>query len=115
MSVTYTTPGTLPRTADTSLDDLTSFDLQSGTRQCVSSCRQVLSHASCRYIDWLITTPLLLVDVLLIAKLPLASCFFAIFADIAMVITGLFGGLYVTEYRSAQAPCTWQLASAPQA
>ena len=46
-----------------------------------------------RYVDWLITTPLLLVDVLLIAKLPLASCFFAIFLDVGMVLTGLFGGV----------------------
>ena len=54
-----------------------------------------------RYLDWLITTPLLLVDVLLIAKLPLASAFFAIFCDVAMVITGLFGGVLTEQYRRA--------------
>lgn len=53
-----------------------------------------------RYLDWLITTPLLLVDVLLIAKLPTSSWFFAIFADVAMVLTGLFGGLVTENYRS---------------
>ena len=52
-----------------------------------------------RYLDWLVTTPLLLVDVLLICKLPLSSWFFAIFADVAMNLTGLFGGVLSGTYR----------------
>ena len=52
-----------------------------------------------RYLDWLVTTPLLLVDVLLICKLPMSSWFFAIFADVAMCLTGMFGGVLTGSYR----------------
>ncbi|KAK9803063.1 hypothetical protein WJX73_005282 [Symbiochloris irregularis] len=52
-----------------------------------------------RYIDWSITTPLLLLDVLLMAKLPLSSTAWAIYADLAMVITGLIGGLVGDSWR----------------
>jgi len=43
-----------------------------------------------RYIDWLITTPLLLIDLAALAGLSGASIFVAIVADIIMVLTGLF-------------------------
>lgn len=59
-----------------------------------------------RYLDWLVTTPLLLVDVLLICKLPLSSWFFAIFADVAMNLTGLFGGVLSGTYRYRPRGCT---------
>ena len=52
-----------------------------------------------RYIDWLITTPLLLVDVLLMARLPITAAVWAIFADIAMIVTGLIGGLVADQFR----------------
>lgn len=54
-----------------------------------------------RYIDWSITTPLLLLDVLLMAKLPLSATAWAIYADLAMVITGLIGALVGDSYRCA--------------
>lgn len=57
-----------------------------------------------RYIDWSITTPLLLVDVLLMARLPIVVAGWAIFADLAMVVTGLIGGLDGSEYRCGT-PC----------
>jgi len=43
-----------------------------------------------RYIDWLLTTPLLLLDLSLLAGLNGATIFSAIVADVIMIITGLF-------------------------
>jgi bacteriorhodopsin len=43
-----------------------------------------------RYIDWAITTPLLILDLGLLAGLNGASLFVAIVADIIMILTGLF-------------------------
>jgi len=43
-----------------------------------------------RYIDWLLTTPLLLVDLSLLAGLNGASIFSIVVADIVMVLGGLF-------------------------
>lgn len=43
-----------------------------------------------RYIDWAITTPLLLLDLSLLAGLSGANILVAIVADIIMVLTGLF-------------------------
>jgi len=44
-----------------------------------------------RYVDWSITTPLLLLDLALLAGLSGANILVAIIADIIMVMTGLFG------------------------
>ncbi|KAK5105751.1 hypothetical protein LTR62_002187 [Meristemomyces frigidus] len=44
-----------------------------------------------RYIDWFITTPLLLLDLLLTAGLPWPSILWTIFLDLVMIITGLVG------------------------
>jgi bacteriorhodopsin len=52
-----------------------------------------------RYIDWFITTPLLLMDCLLTAGLPWPTIFMTIFADLFMVVTGLIGGLTVSNYK----------------
>lgn len=43
-----------------------------------------------RYVDWSITTPLLLLDLSLLAGLAGANILVAIVADIIMILTGLF-------------------------
>jgi bacteriorhodopsin len=43
-----------------------------------------------RYVDWSITTPLLLLDLLLLAGAPGGNIFIAIVADLIMILTGLF-------------------------
>jgi len=45
-----------------------------------------------RYVDWSITTPLLLIDLSFLAGLNGSSLLIAIVADIFMVLTGLFAG-----------------------
>lgn len=52
-----------------------------------------------RYIDWTITTPLLLLDLLLATGLPLSTIFFTIFMDLVMIITGLIGALVPSSYK----------------
>lgn len=46
-----------------------------------------------RYIDWFITTPLLLMDLLLTAAMPWPTVLFAILVDEIMIVTGLVGAL----------------------
>jgi len=43
-----------------------------------------------RYIDWALTTPLLLVDLALLAGIDGAHTFMAVAADVVMVLSGLF-------------------------
>ncbi|EXJ75984.1 uncharacterized protein A1O5_00492 [Cladophialophora psammophila CBS 110553] len=43
-----------------------------------------------RYVDWTITTPLLLLDLTLLAGLSGANILVAVFADVVMVLCGLF-------------------------
>jgi bacteriorhodopsin len=43
-----------------------------------------------RYVDWLLTTPLLLIDLGLLAGLNGASIFSAVVADVVMILGGLF-------------------------
>ncbi len=52
-----------------------------------------------RYIDWTITTPLLLLTLLLTAPVPLSTVFMTIFMDLVMIITGLIGALVVSVYK----------------
>jgi bacteriorhodopsin len=54
-----------------------------------------------RYIDWVITTPLLVAQLLLIAGLPMNIILSTIFADLVMIICGLIGGLVSTIYKWA--------------
>jgi bacteriorhodopsin len=54
-----------------------------------------------RYIDWVITTPLLLTELLLIAGLPINIILSSIFADLVMIICGLIGGLVPSVYKWA--------------
>ena len=50
-----------------------------------------------RYVDWSVTTPLLLLDLCLLAGLPGANILVAIVADIIMILTGLFAAFTVQE------------------
>ena len=52
-----------------------------------------------RYIDWFITTPLLLADLLLTAGLPWSIIMSAIIADEIMIVCGLVGALVSTRYK----------------
>jgi len=54
-----------------------------------------------RYIDWAITTPLLLLDLLLTAGLPWQHILFTILMDLAMVICGLIAALVTSIYKWA--------------
>ena len=52
-----------------------------------------------RYIDWVITTPLLLMDLLLTAGLPWPTVLWVILVDEVMIITGLVGALVKSSYK----------------
>ncbi|KAF2773887.1 family A G protein-coupled receptor-like protein [Teratosphaeria nubilosa] len=52
-----------------------------------------------RYIDWFVTTPLLLMDLLLTAALPWPTVLYIILIDWIMVITGLVGALVRSSYK----------------
>ncbi|KAI9151580.1 Protein FDD123 [Paramyrothecium foliicola] len=52
-----------------------------------------------RYIDWFVTTPLLLLDLLLTAGLPWPTILITILADEFMVVCGLVGALTQTSYK----------------
>jgi bacteriorhodopsin len=52
-----------------------------------------------RYIDWFVTTPLLLMDLLLTAGLPWPTILIAILADWIMIVCGLVGALVQTRYK----------------
>lgn len=52
-----------------------------------------------RYIDWVITTPLLLLDLMLTAGMPWPTIFFVILADEIMIIAGLIGALTRSIYK----------------
>jgi bacteriorhodopsin len=49
--------------------------------------------------DWVITTPLLLLDIILLAGLSIGDTLWIVFADIAMIVTGLFGALLPNRYK----------------
>ncbi|KXT09317.1 hypothetical protein AC579_258 [Pseudocercospora musae] len=52
-----------------------------------------------RYIDWVITTPLLLTDLLLTAGMPWPSIVWTVLLDELMVVTGLIGALTKSRYK----------------
>lgn len=54
-----------------------------------------------RYIDWFITTPLLLLDLLLTAGMPWPTILWTLLVDEIMIITGLVGALVVSRYKWA--------------
>ncbi|RSL42146.1 hypothetical protein CEP54_015590 [Fusarium duplospermum] len=52
-----------------------------------------------RYIDWFITTPLLLMDLLLTAGMPWPTVLWVILVDWVMIVTGLMGALVKSSYK----------------
>lgn len=52
-----------------------------------------------RYIDWFVTTPLLLMDLLLTCGLPWPTILYTILMDEVMVVTGLVGALVASSYK----------------
>ncbi|KAF2704042.1 putative opsin-like protein [Pleomassaria siparia CBS 279.74] len=52
-----------------------------------------------RYVDWFITTPLLLMDLLLTAGMPWPTILWVILVDEIMIITGLVGALVRSSYK----------------
>lgn len=52
-----------------------------------------------RYIDWFLTTPLLLLDLLLTCAIPWPTLLYVIAMDWIMIVTGLVGGLVQTTYK----------------
>ncbi|KAI1643318.1 bacteriorhodopsin [Daldinia loculata] len=52
-----------------------------------------------RYLDWVVTTPLLLLDLLLTAGAPTSTILVTLFADEIMIITGLIGALTRTRFK----------------
>lgn len=52
-----------------------------------------------RYIDWFITTPLLLLDLMLTAAMPWPTLLFIILVDEVMIVTGLVGALVKSSYK----------------
>jgi hypothetical protein len=54
-----------------------------------------------RYIDWVITTPLLLMDLMLTAGMPWPTILWTLLVDEIMIITGLIGALVASRYKWA--------------
>lgn len=52
-----------------------------------------------RYIDWFVTTPLLLLDLLLTAGLPWPTILITLLIDEVMIVTGLIGALVQSSYK----------------
>ncbi|KAL9621740.1 MAG: hypothetical protein Q9160_003858 [Pyrenula sp. 1 TL-2023] len=52
-----------------------------------------------RYIDWVFTTPLLLLDLLLTCGLPTPTILYTILFDEVMIVTGLIGALVTSSYK----------------
>ena len=52
-----------------------------------------------RYVDWTLTTTLLLLSLLLITGLPLSVIFITLFFNVLMVVCGLLGALTRTRYK----------------
>ncbi|KAF1948566.1 family A G protein-coupled receptor-like protein [Byssothecium circinans] len=52
-----------------------------------------------RYIDWFITTPLLLADLMLTAGMPWPTIFFVVLVDEIMIVSGLVGALVRSIYK----------------
>jgi bacteriorhodopsin len=66
----------------------------------------IVGHCACsrlffyaRYIDWLLTTPLLLYDLAAVAGVESGETFGIIGLDILMIVAGLIGSTQTPEYR----------------
>jgi bacteriorhodopsin len=67
-------------------------------------CRQVFWA---RYVDWTITTPLLLLDLALLAGIDGAHTLMAIVADLIMILTGLFAAFGQDRGRGSAQKWGW--------
>ncbi|KAI9755234.1 MAG: hypothetical protein M4579_004366 [Chaenotheca gracillima] len=67
------------------------------TKSTVSGLSREIFYA--RYIDWFITTPLLLLDLLLTAGLPWPTILYTILLDEVMIVTGLLGAITQSSYK----------------
>jgi bacteriorhodopsin len=56
-----------------------------------------------RYIDWFITTPLLLTDLLLTCGMPVPTIAYVILMNEVMIVTGLVGSLVKSSYKWGKA------------
>lgn len=54
-----------------------------------------------RYIDWFITTPLLLTDLMLTAGMPWPKIAWVVLVDWFMIVLGLVGALVASRYKWA--------------
>eukprot|EP01023_Acetabularia_acetabulum_P011262 TRINITY_DN1514_c1_g2_i2.p1 TRINITY_DN1514_c1_g2~~TRINITY_DN1514_c1_g2_i2.p1 ORF type:complete len:285 (-),score=51.34 TRINITY_DN1514_c1_g2_i2:302-1045(-) len=52
-----------------------------------------------RYLDWVLTTPLLLFDLMLMVKMPASKIAYIMGADVAMVVLGLIGSFDESNYK----------------
>lgn len=52
-----------------------------------------------RYIDWFVTTPLLLLDLLMVAAVPVGTALWILASDVFMILFGLFGAISTHKYR----------------
>ncbi|WWD17753.1 hypothetical protein CI109_102194 [Kwoniella shandongensis] len=52
-----------------------------------------------RYIDWVVTTPALLLTLVLASGLPLSDIIALCYFDLVMIVTGLVGGLVPSTYK----------------
>lgn len=52
-----------------------------------------------RYVDWFVTTPLLLLDLLLLAGVSGADTAWILIADVGMILAGLFGALMPNKFK----------------
>ena len=59
----------------------------------------------CSLLRRFVTTPLLLLDLMLTAGLPWPSIIWTIFLDIVMVVTGLLGALVKSRYKWGTSSC----------
>lgn len=54
-------------------------------------------------------TPLLLLDVLMLATVPIGTALWVVFADVLMILFGLFGAITSHHYRLGLWPCRVRL------
>jgi bacteriorhodopsin len=71
-------------------------EFQRGSPKVSGNIRQIFYV---RHIDWFLTTPLLLLDLLLTAGLPWPTICITILIDEVMVVTGLVGALVHSSYK----------------
>eukprot|EP01026_Neomeris_dumetosa_P055659 TRINITY_DN5070_c0_g1_i1.p2 TRINITY_DN5070_c0_g1~~TRINITY_DN5070_c0_g1_i1.p2 ORF type:complete len:187 (-),score=27.86 TRINITY_DN5070_c0_g1_i1:94-654(-) len=62
----------------------------------ISNDRQVVYT---RYIDWCLTTPLLLLDLILMTKMKSTMITWVLFSDIAMIVLGIIGAFSESPYK----------------